>query len=65
MLFYQFELVTCPTVASNSGSLAATIVNCESPDIEKVPIDDVELTPVTNIDVPGVFVETVNPAQIL
>ena len=56
---------TVPTVASSSGSLAATIVNCESPDIENVPIDDVELTPVTNIDVPGVFVEEVNPRPVI
>ena len=59
------DTATVPTVASSSGSLAATIVNCESPDIEKVPIDDVELTPVTNTDVPGVFVETVNPAAVI
>ena len=35
-----------PTSAYISGSLAATMVNCESPDIENVPIDVVELTPV-------------------
>ena len=33
---------TLPVLISSSGSLAATIVNCESPDIEKVPIDDVK-----------------------
>ena len=32
---------TVPILISSSGSLAATIVNCESPDIEKVPIDAV------------------------
>ena len=38
-----------PTKISSSGSLAATTVTCESPVIEKVPIDEVVATPVTEI----------------
>ena len=32
-------IATVPTVASSSGSLPATTVNVESPDIENVPIE--------------------------
>ena len=41
------------------------MVNCESPDMENVPIDDVELTPVTKIDVPGVLTEDVKPRPVI
>ena len=49
---------------SNSGSLAATIVSCESPEIEKVPIEEVEETPVTNTEVLGVAVAEVRPTPV-
>ena len=59
------DTAVVPRVISNSGSLAATIVVWESPDIENVPIEVADWTPVTKIDVPGVFVETVNPAAVI
>ena len=33
--------------------------------MENVPIDDVELTPVTKIDVPGVLTEDVKPTPVI
>ena len=53
-----------PIDMSSSGSLAATIVSCESPEIEKVPIEEVEDTPLTNIEVPGVVIAEVRPIPV-